>query len=83
MNVGSLTTFQVRDLEVHPSISATSTEDEKVLKAFESAKAKVHAGLADSFDTPTAMRAISTLITDYNSADKAGLSDAVSFDVAR
>ena len=39
--------------------------------------------LADSFDTPTAMRAISSLITDYNSADKAGLSDDVSFDVAR
>jgi cysteinyl-tRNA synthetase len=39
--------------------------------------------LADSFDTPAAMRAISSLITDYNSADKSGLSDGVSFDVAR
>jgi cysteinyl-tRNA synthetase len=29
------------------------------------------------------MRAISGLITDYNSSDKAGLSDAVSYDLAR
>ncbi|KAH7067924.1 tRNA synthetases class I (C) catalytic domain-containing protein [Paraphoma chrysanthemicola] len=75
--------YKVRDLEVHPNISSTGTEDEKVQKAFETAKEKVHNALADSFDTPSAMRAISGLITDYNSADKAGLSDSVSFDVAR
>ncbi|KAF1847819.1 uncharacterized protein K460DRAFT_333210 [Cucurbitaria berberidis CBS 394.84] len=75
--------YKVRDLEVHPNISSTGAEDEKVQKAFESAKEKTHNALADSFDTPTAMRAISGLITDYNSADKAGLSDGVSFDVAR
>jgi cysteinyl-tRNA synthetase len=75
--------YKVRDLEVHPNMSSTGAEDEKVLKAFEAAKEKVHNALADSFDTPTAMRAISSLITDYNSAGKAGLSDSVSFDVAR
>jgi cysteinyl-tRNA synthetase len=75
--------YKIRDLEVHPNISSTGAEDEKIQKAFETAKSKVHSALADSFDTPTAMRAISGLITDYNSADKAGLSDAVSFDVAR
>ncbi|RAR00471.1 cysteinyl-trna synthetase [Stemphylium lycopersici] len=75
--------YKVRDLEVNPNIGSTGAEDEKVLKSFESAKEKVHSALADSFDTPTAMRAISSLITDYNSADKAGLSDSVSFDVAR
>ncbi|KAH7071153.1 tRNA synthetases class I (C) catalytic domain-containing protein [Paraphoma chrysanthemicola] len=75
--------YKVRDLEVHPNISSTGAEDEKVQKAFETAKEKVHNALADSFDTPSAMRAISGLITDYNSADKAGLSDSVSFDVAR
>jgi cysteinyl-tRNA synthetase len=68
---------------VHPNISSTGAEDEKILSSFESAKEKVHNALGDSFDTPAAMRAISGLITDYNSADKAGLSDAVSFDVAR
>jgi cysteinyl-tRNA synthetase len=75
--------YKIRDLEVHPNISSTGAEDEKVLKAFEAAKEKVHNALADSFDTPTAMRAISGLITDYNSAGKSGLSDGVSFDVAR
>lgn len=75
--------YKVRDLEVHPNIGSTGAEDEKVRKAFEAAKEKVHNALADSFDTPSAMRAISSLITDYNSADKAGLSDDVSFDIAR
>lgn len=75
--------YKARDLEVHPNIGSTGAEDGKVQTAFESAKEKVHNALADSFDTPTAMRAISGLITDYNSADKAGLSDNVSFDIAR
>ena len=75
--------YKVRDLEVHPNINATATEDEKIAKSFEAAKAKVHDALADSFDTPTAMRAISGIITDYNSADKTGLSDTVAFDIAR
>ncbi|RZM21437.1 MAG: DUF4138 domain-containing protein [Pedobacter sp.] len=75
--------YKVRDLEVHPNISSTGAEDEKVRKSFEATKKKVHNALADSFDTPSAMRAISGLITDYNSADKPGLSDGVSFDVAR
>lgn len=75
--------YKVRDLKVHPNTSSTTTADEKVGKSFEDAKAKVHNALADSFDTPSAMRAISGLITDYNSADKAGLSDSVSFDIAQ
>lgn len=75
--------YKVRDLEVHPNTSSTATEDEKVGKSFEEAKSKVRNALADSFDTPSAMRAISGLITDYNSAGKTGLSDSVSFDIAR
>jgi cysteinyl-tRNA synthetase len=75
--------YKIRDLEVHPNMSSTGAEDEKVRNAFEAAKEKVHNALADSFDTPAAMRAISGLITDYNSAGKVGLSDDVSFDVAR
>jgi cysteinyl-tRNA synthetase len=75
--------YKIRDLEVHPNMSSTGAEDEKVRKAFEAAKEKVHNALTDSFDTPAAMRAISGLITDYNSAGKSGLSDDVSFDVAR
>jgi cysteinyl-tRNA synthetase len=75
--------YKVRDLEIHPNTTSSGVEDEKVRKAFEAAKEKCHTALADSFDTPAAMRAISGLITDYNSADKTALSDDVSFDIAR
>jgi cysteinyl-tRNA synthetase len=75
--------YKIRDLEVNPNISSTGAEDEKIQQAFEAAKEKVHNALSDSFDTPTATRAISSLITAYNSANAAGLSDSVSFDVAR
>ncbi|CBY00150.1 similar to cysteinyl-tRNA synthetase [Plenodomus lingam JN3] len=75
--------YKVKDLEVHPNMTSTTTEEERITQAFESAKTKVHNALADSFDTPTAMRTIAQLITDYNSASKSGLSDGLSFDIAR
>ena len=75
--------YKIRDLEINPTTNASGTEDEKIRKSFELAKEKVHSALADSFDTPTAVRTISTLITDYNSANRTELSDNVSFDVAR
>jgi len=75
--------YKVKDLEVHPNLASTATEDERITQTFEATKLKVHNALADSFDTPTAMRAIAHLITDYNSANKSGLSDGVSFDIAR
>jgi cysteinyl-tRNA synthetase len=34
--------YKIRDLEVHPNISSTGAEDEKVKKSFEVAKEKVH-----------------------------------------
>ena len=52
--------YKVRDREVNPMIDATGKADEEILKAFESAKEKVHSGLSDSFDTTSATRAIST-----------------------
>ncbi|KAF2279887.1 uncharacterized protein EI97DRAFT_369035 [Westerdykella ornata] len=75
--------YKIRDLEIHPNTGSNGTEDEKLLQSFEAAKEKLHNALADSFDTPTAMRAISDIITSYNSADKSGLSDKVSFEIAR
>jgi cysteinyl-tRNA synthetase len=74
--------LKVRDREVHPNIGSNGG-DEKLQQSLKSAEEKVHNALADSFDTPTAMRAISGLIADWNSAEKAGVSDGVSFDVAR
>lgn len=75
--------YKVRDLQIHPTTESSGTEDERLSKSFEAAKEKVHSALADSFDTPTAVRAISVLITDYNSAKRSALSDDVSFDIAR
>ncbi|KAJ4314461.1 cysteinyl-tRNA synthetase [Neodidymelliopsis sp. IMI 364377] len=75
--------YKVRDREVNPNISSTGKADEEIQKAFEAAKEKVHNALSDSFDTPAATRAISTLVTACNSAKPADLSDSVAFDVAR
>ncbi|KAF2465139.1 uncharacterized protein BDR25DRAFT_306797 [Lindgomyces ingoldianus] len=75
--------YKVRDLEQHPNTNASGAEDERLRKLFEAAKERLHSALADSFDTPTALRAISGLITEYNSTDKSGLSDAVVFDIAK
>lgn len=74
--------YKIRDLEVHPNTGSSGSEDANIRKALESAKEKLHNALADSFDTPAAMRVISGLITDYNSAAK-NISDDVSFEVAR
>ncbi|KAF2734332.1 hypothetical protein EJ04DRAFT_493667 [Polyplosphaeria fusca] len=73
--------YKVRDLEIHPN-TASGSENEKIKKSFEVAKEKLHTALADSFDTPSAMRSISGLVTDYNTA-ASGISDDVSFEIAR
>lgn len=75
--------YKIRDLEIHPTADASGAEDEKIRKSFEATKEKLHNALADSFDTPTAVRSISALIADYNSANRSALSDKVSFDIAR
>lgn len=74
--------YKIRDLEIHPTTS-TGAEDAKLVEALESAKRKLHEALADSFDTPAAVRNVRDLITEYNSTDKAGLSDSVSLDIGR
>ncbi|PVI04290.1 hypothetical protein DM02DRAFT_611552 [Periconia macrospinosa] len=75
--------LKIRDLEVHPNTASSGSGDAQIKASFEAAKQKLHDALSDSFDTPAAMRAISGLITEYNSADKAGLSDSLSFEIAR
>ncbi|KAF1962571.1 hypothetical protein CC80DRAFT_487996 [Byssothecium circinans] len=75
--------YKIRDLEVHPNTASSGSGDAQIQTLFDSAKEKLHNALADSFDTPTAMRVISGLITEYNLADKANLSDSLSFEIAR
>ena len=47
-------------------------------KGLESAKGKFHDAMCDSFDTPTAMRIISDLITTYNSSTHVPLTTTLS-----
>ncbi|EGP85470.1 unnamed protein product [Zymoseptoria tritici ST99CH_3D1] len=65
--------IKVRDLQLHPSgvdssshtNGSSSTELDQLL---ESSKTKLHEALCDSFDTPTAMRVLTDLVTAHNSA---------------
>lgn len=61
--------LKVRDIERTPSTSngAVTPEGIDLSKTLQSAKASLYVALCDSFDTPTAMRTISDLITAYNS----------------
>jgi cysteinyl-tRNA synthetase len=59
----------------HPTPEdSPSADDAKLLTAVDKAKADLDAALLDSFDTPTAMQAISNLITQFNAASS--VSDA-------
>ncbi|PNS21145.1 cysteine-tRNA ligase [Sphaceloma murrayae] len=79
--------LKARDLERHPTSSqpngdsTVSSSDDTIRKALESAKDKVHAAFCDSFDTPTAMRSLSDLVSAYNS--EKSVSDPVTIEIAR
>lgn len=79
--------IKARDLERNPSKVKTDTAspdfnpDGSVKEALQSAKFRLHDALCDSFDTPTAMRVISDVITAYNS--EKGVSDAVTLELAK
>lgn len=72
-----------RDLERQPSNNSSTAQDSTLRESWANAQAKVHDALCDSFDTPAAMRAISSLITEYNSADRTALTDETVLGVAR
>lgn len=78
--------FKVKDLVRHPSRTnaASAAEDSTLETAFSAAQRDFDKALCDSFDTPTAMRIISGLITDYNSAaTRAALSDETVLTIGR
>jgi cysteinyl-tRNA synthetase len=66
------------------SISSNDTNgnSQDLLAGFDSAKQRFDAALGDSFDTPTAMRTISDLITAYNSTPVAQIPAATAFLIA-
>lgn len=77
--------MKARDLKRNPSKSDSAADqlspDGPVKEALQSAKFRLHDALCDSFDTPTAMRVISDLITAYNS--EKGVCDSVTLDLAK
>lgn len=75
--------LKARDLERQPSNNSSTAQDSTLRESLANAQAKVHDALCDSFDTPAAMRTISSLITEYNSADRTALTDETVLDVAR
>ncbi|KAI7162638.1 hypothetical protein KC349_g1927 [Hortaea werneckii] len=67
-------TNEVGDMSLNGKDSSASSID----TALAEAQSKFHDALCDSFDTPTAMRVISDLITAYNSATHVPSSSSIS-----
>jgi cysteinyl-tRNA synthetase len=85
-----ISNFFLKARDVERSMQATTTDgstnnadavDQPLVDALEKAKAQVDSSLADNFDTPEAMQALSNLITDFNSADK--VSPTLTVEIAR
>lgn len=85
--------LKAADLERNPSTLSPSTSpndspnstsaDSTLLTSLSTAQKSLDAALCDSFNTPLAMRTLSDLITDYNSAVRASLTDATVLTLAR
>lgn len=80
-----LTNFFLKAREIERSgasaNSAAQDADQSLDEALEKAKTQVDEALCDSFDTPTAMQAISNLVTEYNSASSP--SPAITISIAQ
>lgn len=72
------------DLQINPSQPAADksglSPDGPLKEALKSAQLSLHDALCDSFDTPTAMRILSDIVTAFNS--ETGVSDDVTFEIA-
>ena len=64
-------------------ISGSEQTNKNLLEALNHAQTAVYDALCDSFDTRTAMARISTLVTDYNSADKALIATLTTLKIAK
>lgn len=69
------------DVTRWPSGTAPTQSDKEVLDSLQNAKDDLDAALCDSFNTPAAMRAISTLVAKVNTVDS--LADDTFLSVAR
>ncbi|KAF2841271.1 cysteinyl-tRNA synthetase [Patellaria atrata CBS 101060] len=76
--------LKAKDLERNPSYNTPSVEHDSALaKALSEAQHKVDEALRDSFNTRDVMRAISNIITEYNTLEKNSLTDETILTVAR
>ncbi|OCK83114.1 hypothetical protein K432DRAFT_291807 [Lepidopterella palustris CBS 459.81] len=75
--------LKAKDLQRNPTENSPTPQDEKLRDALAYTKTALHDALSDSFDTPAAMRAISNLITEYNSADQVAITDNTVLEIAR
>ncbi|KAK4501951.1 hypothetical protein PRZ48_007761 [Zasmidium cellare] len=80
--------LKVRDIQMHPSSGLTdgltngsTAHTHELDTLLDSSKQKLDEALLDSFDTPTAMRILSDLITAYNST--ASVPDATSVAIGK
>jgi cysteinyl-tRNA synthetase len=69
------------DVSKHPTHNKDTEADKTMLEALQHTKDEFHAAMCDSFNTPTAMRAMSSLVGKVNSAE--ALADATILEVAR
>ncbi|KAL8869189.1 MAG: hypothetical protein Q9174_004454, partial [Haloplaca sp. 1 TL-2023] len=61
----------------------TQTFDKGMESSLQNARKEVHEALCDSFNTGSAMRTISELISEYNSADKSSINTNQTLEIAR
>ncbi|UKZ71232.1 uncharacterized protein TrAtP1_012194 [Trichoderma atroviride] len=84
---GKLNNFFLKSLDVEKHLSPKTArmqelgEDQQLLSALDKAKADVDKALCDSFNTSAAMRILSDLVTEFNSAE--ALSDQTVILLAR
>ena len=69
------------DVARNPTRTSTTVSDQQMLESFQQAEDDLHVALCDSFNTPAAMRVISSLILKVNSADV--LADDTLISIAR
>ncbi|KAL8821922.1 MAG: hypothetical protein Q9191_007216 [Dirinaria sp. TL-2023a] len=65
------------------SVPGSDQANHKLQEALETAQTAVYDALCDSFDTRTAMVRISTLVTEYNSTEKAAIGTTTTSKIAK
>ena len=68
---------------LNKSVAGSDQTNEKLHDSLKSAQTAVYDALCDSFDTRTAMARISTLVTEFNSADRGAIGTTITSKIAQ